>query len=141
MRTAKQPKAGEIDILSFRGKARPIDPLCGPGWHPLAFHNVDVAAVGEALLTRHQGIAAVLVLAAGLAGAQTAGTVWVAGDLDADERQGVERYSTIDGAESCKVALEKNNMQVDDRGPIYLADRADAGVNIVALTSRAILKV
>ena len=51
-----QPDTGEIDILGFWGKARPVEPSRGPGWHPLAFHGLDVAAVGEALLTRHQGL-------------------------------------------------------------------------------------
>ena len=62
-----QPKAGEIDILSFWGKARPIDPSRGPGWHPLAFHSLDVAAVGEALLTRHQGLESALLDLLGVA--------------------------------------------------------------------------
>ena len=45
-----------MDILGFWGKARPRDPDRGPQWHPLAFHSLDVVAVGEALLTRHRGL-------------------------------------------------------------------------------------
>lgn len=43
----------DIDILSFWGKARPSDDTGGPRWHPLAFHSLDVAAVGDALLAAH----------------------------------------------------------------------------------------
>ncbi len=35
-----------MDILCFWGKARPRDADRGPQWHPLAFHSLDVAAVG-----------------------------------------------------------------------------------------------
>lgn len=37
------------DFLSFWGKARPSGEG-GPGWHPVAYHLLDVAAVAEALL-------------------------------------------------------------------------------------------
>ena len=44
-----------MDILGFWGKARPrLDH--GPQWHPAVFHSLDVAAVGEALLTGHRGL-------------------------------------------------------------------------------------
>ena len=49
-----------VDILSFWGKARPRDAGRGPDWHPLVFHCLDVAAVGEALLKRHGGLGASL---------------------------------------------------------------------------------
>ncbi len=42
-----------MDITPFWGKARPLHPDRGPRWHPLAYHSLDVAAVGEALLTSH----------------------------------------------------------------------------------------
>ena len=45
-----------IDILSFWGKAQPVDPSEGPDWHPLVFHSLDVAAVGEALLESDSGL-------------------------------------------------------------------------------------
>ena len=45
-----------MDILHFWGKARPKSPA-GPCWHPLVFHCLDVAAVGESLLERHPGLA------------------------------------------------------------------------------------
>ena len=44
------------DLLRFWGKAQPRDPGRGPEWHPLAYHSLDVAAVGEALLTSHGGV-------------------------------------------------------------------------------------
>ena len=48
-----------------------------------------------------------------------------------------ERCATIDGVESCKVAIQTNKLEVDDRGLLYLADRADTGLHIVALTGPA----
>ena len=44
-----------MNILRFWGKARPVDPECGPRWHPLAYHSLDVAAVGGALLANERG--------------------------------------------------------------------------------------
>ena len=35
--------------------------------------------------------------------------------------------STIDGKERCKVAIQTNNVEVDDRGYIYIVDRANTG--------------
>lgn len=45
-----------MDILRFWGKAQPHDTERGPEWHPLAYHSLDVAAVGEALLTSDRGL-------------------------------------------------------------------------------------
>ena len=42
-----------MEFLSFWGKAGSTDAGGGPGWHPLAFHSLDVAAAGEALLAAH----------------------------------------------------------------------------------------
>ena len=44
------------------------------------------------------------------------------------------RCATIDGVEDCRVAIQTNNVEVDDRGLIYLANRADTGLHIVELT-------
>ena len=44
----------KLDVFRFWGKARPLCPDHGPGWHPLIFHCLDVAAVGEALLAKHR---------------------------------------------------------------------------------------
>jgi hypothetical protein len=43
---------------------------------------------------------------------------------------------TPDG-ERCKVAIQTNNVEVDDRGYVYLADRANTGLHIVELTGAA----
>ena len=39
--------------------------------------------------------------------------------------------------EHCKVAIQTNNVEVDDRGYIYAADRANTGLHILALTGTA----
>src|SRR5262249_10655945 len=38
---------------------------------------------------------------------------------------------------SCKVAIQTNNVEADERGYIYLADRANTGLHIVRLTGEA----
>jgi hypothetical protein len=48
-----------------------------------------------------------------------------------------KRCVKIDGNDRCKVAIQTNNIEVDDRGLIYLADRADTGLHIVELTGAA----
>lgn len=65
----------EIDILRFWGKARPVDSARGPRWHPLVFHGLDVAAVGEALLIRHDGLERVLPHLLGLPREDTVGLI------------------------------------------------------------------
>jgi len=39
--------------------------------------------------------------------------------------------------ERCKVAIQTNNVDVDDRGYIYIVDRANTGVHILELTGEA----
>jgi hypothetical protein len=41
------------------------------------------------------------------------------------------------GGESCKVAIQTNNVEVDDRGYIYIVDRANTGLHILELTGDA----
>ena len=48
-----------------------------------------------------------------------------------------ERCVTIDGVETCKTAIQTNNIEVDDRGLIYVVDRANTGLHIVELTGPA----
>ena len=48
-----------------------------------------------------------------------------------------ERCVTINGVETCKTAIQTNNVEVDDRGLIYLVDRANTGLHIVELTGPA----
>jgi hypothetical protein len=42
-----------------------------------------------------------------------------------------------DGQESCKVAIQSNNVEVDDRGYICVVDRANTGMHILELTGAA----
>jgi hypothetical protein len=39
--------------------------------------------------------------------------------------------------ENCKVAIQTNNVEVDDRGYIYIVDRANTGLHILELTGPA----
>ena len=39
--------------------------------------------------------------------------------------------------ERCKVAIQSNNVEVDDRGYIYVVDRANTGLHILELTGAA----
>lgn len=48
-----------------------------------------------------------------------------------------ERCVPTDGGRSCKVAIQTNNVEVDDRGFVYLADRANTGLHIVRLSGEA----
>jgi hypothetical protein len=42
-----------------------------------------------------------------------------------------------DGTQRCKIAIQTNNVEVDDRGYIYIVDRADTGMHILELTGPA----
>jgi hypothetical protein len=48
-----------------------------------------------------------------------------------------QRCVKVAGADRCKTAIQTNNVEVDDRGLVYLADRADTGLHIVELTGAA----
>jgi hypothetical protein len=37
------------------------------------------------------------------------------------------------GGEACKIAIQTNNLEVDDRGTIYIVDRANTGMHILEL--------
>jgi hypothetical protein len=41
------------------------------------------------------------------------------------------------GRQSCKVAIQSNNVEVDSRGYVYVVDRADTGLHILELTGEA----
>lgn len=47
------------------------------------------------------------------------------------------RCITVDREERCKTAIQTNIVEVDDRGLIYLSDRANTGMHIVQLTGEA----
>ena len=42
-----------------------------------------------------------------------------------------------DADEKCKIAIQTNNVEVDDRGYIYITDRANTGLNVLELTGPA----
>jgi len=48
-----------------------------------------------------------------------------------------KRCVRVDGAERCKVAIQTNNVEVDDRGYIYIVDRANTGMHILELSGEA----
>jgi len=47
------------------------------------------------------------------------------------------RCIKIDNADRCRVAIQTNNVEVDDRGYIYIVDRANTGMHILELTGDA----
>jgi hypothetical protein len=44
---------------------------------------------------------------------------------------------TDTGTERCRGVIQTNNVEVDDRGYIYIVDRAHTGMHILALTGSA----
>jgi hypothetical protein len=44
------------------------------------------------------------------------------------------RCIKVNGQDECKIAIQTNNVEVDDRGYIYIVDRANTGMHILALT-------
>jgi hypothetical protein len=42
------------------------------------------------------------------------------------------------GTPGCKIAIQTNNVEVDDRGFIYIVDRANTGLHILRLTGEAL---
>jgi hypothetical protein len=47
------------------------------------------------------------------------------------------RCLKVDGADRCKIAIQTNNVEVDDRGYIYAVDRANTGLHVLSLTGDA----
>ena len=48
-----------------------------------------------------------------------------------------KRCLKVDGKDRCKTAIQTNNVEVDDRGYIYIVDRANTGMHILELTGAA----
>jgi hypothetical protein len=48
-----------------------------------------------------------------------------------------KRCIKVDGEDHCKVAIQSNNVETDDRGYIYVVDRANTGMHILELTGDA----
>jgi hypothetical protein len=45
-----------------------------------------------------------------------------------------KRCIRVDGQPHCKVAIQTNNVETDDRGYVYIVDRANTGMHILELT-------
>ena len=56
--------------------------------------------------------------------------------IPATTERTAERCVT-NGTRACKVAIQTNNVDADERGLVYLADRANTGLHIVRLTGEA----
>jgi hypothetical protein len=48
-----------------------------------------------------------------------------------------KRCIKINGVDRCKIAIQTNNLEVDDRGYIYAVDRANTGMHILRVTGEA----
>ncbi len=48
-----------------------------------------------------------------------------------------KRCIKVNGERRCKVAIQTNNVETDDRGYIYIVDRANTGMHILELTGEA----
>ena len=48
-----------------------------------------------------------------------------------------KRCIKVDGQERCKTAIQSNNVETDERGYIYVVDRANTGLHILDLTGDA----
>jgi len=48
-----------------------------------------------------------------------------------------KRCVKVNEVDRCKVAIQTNNVEVDDRGYIYIVDRANSGMHILELTGTA----
>src|SRR5947207_5620697 len=48
-----------------------------------------------------------------------------------------KRCIKVDGVNRCKTAIQSNNVETDDRGYIYVVDRANTGMHILELTGEA----
>ena len=48
-----------------------------------------------------------------------------------------KRCVKVDGKDRCKVAIQSNNVETDDRGYVYVVDRANTGMHILELTGPA----
>jgi hypothetical protein len=48
-----------------------------------------------------------------------------------------KRCVTVEGKDRCKVAIQTNNVETDERGYIYIVDRANTGLHILELSGDA----
>ena len=54
--------------------------------------------------------------------------------IPAISKNTAKRCVKVNGVERCKIAIQTNNAEVDDRGYIYIVDRANTGMHILELT-------
>jgi hypothetical protein len=47
-----------------------------------------------------------------------------------------KRCVKTEQGERCKIAIQTNNVDVDDRGYVYIVDRANTGMHILELTKK-----
>jgi hypothetical protein len=48
-----------------------------------------------------------------------------------------KRCVKVNGQDRCKTAIQTNNVETDDRGLIYIVDRANTGLHILEMTGEA----
>jgi hypothetical protein len=48
-----------------------------------------------------------------------------------------KRCIKVNGQDRCKIAIQTNNVETDDRGYVYIVDRANTGMHILELTGSA----
>jgi len=48
-----------------------------------------------------------------------------------------KRCVKVDGKDRCKVAIQTNDVETDERGYVYIVDRANTGLHILELTGPA----
>jgi hypothetical protein len=48
-----------------------------------------------------------------------------------------KRCIKVDGKDRCKTAIQSNNLETDERGYVYVVDRANTGLHILELTGEA----
>jgi hypothetical protein len=47
------------------------------------------------------------------------------------------RCISVDGTDRCKVAIQTNNVEYDERGNVYIVDRANTGMHVLQLSGQA----
>ena len=48
-----------------------------------------------------------------------------------------KRCIKVNGQDRCKIAIQSNNLETDERGYVYVVDRANTGMHILELTGEA----
>ena len=48
-----------------------------------------------------------------------------------------QRCIKVDGKDQCKFAIQTNNVETDDRGFVYIVDRANTGLHVIEISGEA----